>query len=129
MKRRTCLKTMLAGAGAAAAHAARPEHPIQLHVDLAVEPAREREMLDNFRTLFRPAASRQPGFIDAKMLKLRSALEGPAPQGANYRFVLTFASEEQRKAWVATDTHQRVWPTIEKTLASKNYTVLLYDMA
>jgi heme-degrading monooxygenase HmoA len=120
------LKTILAGACAATAPAAR-QHPIQLHVDLSVDPAQERDMLHSFHTIFRPAASKQPGFIDVKMLKLRSALAGAGPSGANYRFELTFASEEQRQAWVATATHQQVWPTIEKTLTSKNYTVLLYD--
>ena len=127
MKRRTCLKTVLAGACATAARPASKASPIQLHVDLSVDPAREREMLHNFHTIFRPAASKQPGFVDVKMLKLRSALAGAGPAGANYRFELTFASEEQRKTWVATPTHQEVWPTIEKTLASKTYTVLLYD--
>ena len=86
-------------------------------------------MLRNFHDVFRPAASKQPGFVDAKMLKLRAALAGTAPPGATHRFELTFASEEQRQAWVATPTHQRVWPMIEKTLASKGYTVLLYDEA
>ncbi len=127
MKRRTCLKTMLAGACAATARAESKGHPIQLHVDLSVDPAKEREMLHNFHTIFRPAASKQPGFMDVKMLKLRSALAGAAPTGANYRFELTFASEEQRQTWVATATHQQVWPTIEKTLTSKGYTILLYD--
>ena len=127
MKRRTCLTTMLFGACAATARSQGKGRPIQLHVDLQVDPAQEKEMLHNFHTIFRPAASKQPGFIDVKMLKLRSALAGAAPAAANYRFELTFASEEQRKAWVATPTHQQVWPTIEKTLASKDYTVLLYD--
>lgn len=129
MKRRTWLQTIFAGACATNVRAAVKERPIQLHVDLSVDPAQEQEMLHNFHGIFRPAASKQPGFIDVKMLKLRSALAGVAPSGANYRFELTFASEDQRKAWVATDTHQRVWPTIEKTLTSKNYTVLLYDEA
>ena len=129
MRRRTCLQTILAGACAAAAPAASPQPPIQLHVDLSVDAAQEKQMLHNFHTVFRPAASKQPGFIDVKMLKLRSALAGAAPAGANYRFELTFASEEQRQAWVATSVHQQVWPTIEKTLASKNYTILLYDEA
>lgn len=131
MKRRTCLKTMIAGAGATALApaAATPEHPIQLHVDISVDPAKEQEMLKNFRTIFRPAAAKQPGFIDVKMLKLRSALQGSAPAGANYRFELTFASEDLRKKWVATDVHQQVWPTIEKTLKSKDYTILLFDVA
>ena len=128
MKRRSYLKTMLAGAAASGAAAQKTQHPIQLHVDLAVDPAKEKEMLHNFRTVFRPAASKQPGFIDVKMLKLRSALQGAAPNGANYRFQLTFENEELRKQWVATAIHQKVWPTIESTLASKNYTVLLYDV-
>jgi len=125
MKRRACLQAIVACA--AIARAASQARPIQLHVDLSVDPAKEAEMLHNFHSIFQSAASKQPGFIDVKMLKLRSALAGAAPTGANYRFELTFASEEQRQAWVATTTHQRVWPTIEKTLASKNYTILLYD--
>lgn len=102
---------------------------IQLHVDLAVDPAREQEMLHNFHNVFRPAASKQPGCIDVKMLKLRSVVQGAAPEGSNYRFVLTFESEELRQKWVASSTHQKVWPEIEKTLTNKNYNVLLYDMA
>jgi len=128
MKRRACLKTILLGTYAAAA--AEPKgRPIQLHVDLSVDPAKEQEMLHNFHNVFRPAAMKQPGFIDVKMLKLRSALAGAAPSGANYRFELIYASEEQRKVWVDTATHKRVWPTIEKTLRSKDYTILLYDEA
>src|SRR5947207_9746256 len=102
MKRRTWLKTMLAaGASAAGTLAAGPGHPIQLHVDLSVDPAKEQEMLHNFKTIFRPAASKQPGYIDVQMLKLHSALQGNAPQGVNYRFVLRYASEELRQKWVA----------------------------
>src|ERR1700736_2765784 len=98
MKRRTCLKAILVGAGSLtttrALPAATPEHPIQLHVDLAVDPAKEQEMLRNFKTIFRPAASKQPGYIDVQILKLRSALQGKGPEASNSRFVLTFASEE-----------------------------------
>jgi antibiotic biosynthesis monooxygenase (ABM) superfamily enzyme len=133
MKRRTSLKTLLAGAGSLAGtkivQAATPEHPIQLHVDLSVNPAKEQEMMHNFKTIFRPAASKQPGYIDVQVLKLRSALQGKAPEASNYRFVLTFASEELRQQWIASATHQKVWPTVENTLESKNYTVLLYDTA
>ncbi|PYV24855.1 MAG: hypothetical protein DMG24_10305 [Acidobacteria bacterium] len=129
MKRRTSLKTILAaGATAAGALAADPGRAIQLHVDLAVDPAREKEMLHNFETIFRPEAARHPGYIDVKMLKLRTALQGSAPAGVNYRFSLTYRSEELRQKWVASPEHQRVWPTIENTLTSKNYTVLLFDV-
>ena len=129
MKRRTCLKSMLAaGAGAAGALAGGPGYPIELHVDLAVDPAREKEMLHNFRTIFRPEAAKHPGYITVKMLKLRTALMGSAPAGVNYRFSLTYQSEELRQKWVASPEHKRVWPTIENTLSSKNYTVLLFDV-
>jgi hypothetical protein len=129
MKRRTCLQTMIAAAAPAVAGAqAQAQKPIQLHVDLAVDPAKEQEMLRIFRNTFRPAAAKQPGFIDGKMLKLRSALQGKGPMGANYRFELTFQSEELRQKWVASDIHRRVWPMMEATLSSKDYTVLLYDV-
>jgi|SRR5690242_6308575 heme-degrading monooxygenase HmoA len=129
MKRRTCLKTMLAaGASAAGVVAAGAGHPIQLHVDLAVAPAKEKEMLRNFETIFRPEAAKHPGYLDVKMLKLRKALQGSAPEGVKYRFSLTYRSEELRQKWVASAEHKRVWPTIENTLSSKNYTVLLFDV-
>jgi len=129
MKRRTCLKTMLAaGTGAAGVLAAGPGHPIELHVDLAVDPAKEKEMLHNFETTFRPEAAKHPGYIKVKLLKLRTAIQGSAPAGVNYRFSLTYQSEELRQKWVASREHQRVWPTIENTLSSKNYTVLLFDV-
>ena len=130
MKRRTYLRTMLAAAAVAAPMpAADAAHPIQLHVDLTVDAAKEKEMLKNFETIFRPAASKQPGYIDVKMLKLRSTLMGKAPAGVNYRFALTYQSEELRQKWVASDVHQKVWPTIENLLATKNYTVMLFEVS
>jgi hypothetical protein len=129
MKRRTYLKALLAaGAASSALPAADAARPIQLHVDLSVDPAKEKEMLKNFETIFRPAASKQPGYIDVKMLKLRSAVMGKAPAGVNYRFNLTFQSEELRQKWIASATHQKVWPTIENLLSTKDYTVLLFDV-
>lgn len=129
MERRTYLKAALAavtGASIAAA-AGGAGRPIQLHVDLAVDPAKEKEMLRRFHNSFKPAASKQPGYIDVQMLKLRSTLQGTAPSGSNYRFVLIFQNEELRQKWVASAVHQKLWPTIEETLANKNYNVLLYD--
>ena len=127
MKRRTYLKSVIAVASGAFTDGSETARPIELHVDLTVDQAKEQEMLHNFRTIFQPAARKQPGFIDVKMLKLRLVMQGELSQGANYRFVLTFANEELRKQWVASETHQQVWPTIEKTLKTKDYTIVLYD--
>jgi antibiotic biosynthesis monooxygenase (ABM) superfamily enzyme len=128
MKRRQYVKTILAGAAAAALPAA-VAHPIQLHCDLAVDPAKEQQMLKAFRTTFRPEAMKHPGYIDVRILKLNKAFQGAAPAGANYRFELTFESEALRQKWINSPEHQKVWPMIENTLSSKNYTVFLYDDA
>jgi antibiotic biosynthesis monooxygenase (ABM) superfamily enzyme len=130
MNRRTYLTGMLAIAGGQAAKTQAPKakRPIQLHLDLLVDPKREQEMLTNFEKTFRPTAQRQPGFIDLKMLKLNSAIRGPAPAGGKYRFVLTFESEDLRQKWIASKDHDKVWPEIEKTLTDKNFGILLYDV-
>jgi antibiotic biosynthesis monooxygenase (ABM) superfamily enzyme len=120
---------MLAGlAGLKAVSAQQAKKPIVLNCDLAVDPSREQEMLRNYHTIFKPAAEKFPGYIDLKMLKLRSALQGSAPASINYRFQLTYESEELRQKWIHSDIHQKVWPTIENTLSNKsNYPVLLFD--
>jgi Domain of unknown function (DUF4286) len=128
MKRRSYLKAMLAaGAAGTAAFTQEAQRPIVLDVDLSVDPAKERDMLHHFHNTFKPAAMKFPGYVDVKMCKLRSALQGSAPSGVNYRFQLTYQSEELRQKWVASDTHKKVWPPIENTLTSKNYAVLLFD--
>jgi antibiotic biosynthesis monooxygenase (ABM) superfamily enzyme len=115
------------GAASAQEREQQPPNPIVLYVDLSVDPAKEREMLRNFHDTVKPAAMKYPGYINMRMCKLRSAIQGAAPAGVNYRFEVTYQSEELRQKWVASDTHQRVWPTIENTLRSKDYTVLLFD--
>jgi hypothetical protein len=131
MERRTYLKAAIAAVTASPlASAAEPgKGRIQLHVDLTVVPAKEKEMVQHFHKVFKPAAIKQKGYINVEIMKLRSALAGSAPASANYRFVLTYESEELRQKWVASAIHQEVWPPIEKTLAHTNYNVLLYDIA
>lgn len=137
MDRRSLLKlTALLGVGGAGARTAEaaPAHgagPIVLYCDLAVNPKREQEMLDNFHHHFKPAAEtfKGRGYIDLKMLKLRQIIQGgPAPApGVNYRFQLTYESEAQRQVWIASDIHKKNWPLIENTVLNKGYLVLLTD--
>ena len=130
MNRRTCLTTMLTGAAALATlKAQNAGRPIQLHVDMPVDPAKEADMLRMFERDFRPIASKQPGFIDLRMLKLSATMMGQPPgAGINYRFVLTFESEALRQKWIASDAHQKVWPPLEATMTTKDYQVLLWDV-
>jgi hypothetical protein len=101
---------------------------IQVHVDLAIDPAKEQEMLRYFTTIFRPAAQKFPGYVDVRMLKLRAVPVGTAPAGINYRFVIIYESEELRQKWVGAEIHQEVWGSMEKMLSSPEYTVLLFDV-
>jgi heme-degrading monooxygenase HmoA len=117
----------MAGAAAALAQA-QTGNAIQLHVDLEVDPAKEKEMLANFRRVFQPAIRKQPGFVEVKLLKFREAMVG-SPGAFNYRLLISFRTEEQRKAWVAHDDHQRAWPTIESCLKGAKYRPWLYDIA
>jgi heme-degrading monooxygenase HmoA len=107
--------------GAATSMGGAMSEPIQLHVDLEVDPAKEAELLKNFRTIFRPAISKQPGFVDVKLLKTRNA-------PTRYRLLISFQTEEQRQKWVAADDHQRAWPTIERTLTGKKFAATLYEI-
>ena len=129
MERRTCLKAMLALAGSTVTPAlASDGHPIQIHLDLAVDPAKEHEMIRFFVETFRPAAAQQPGYMDLRLLKLQAALRGDPPPGTNYQFVMTFASEDLRQKWAATDLHKHLWPIFESHLTNKTYSRLLYEV-
>ena len=61
---------------------------IQVHVDLAIDPAKEQEMLRYFQTVFRPAATKFRGYIDVRMLKVSAVPVGTPPPGINYRFAI-----------------------------------------
>ncbi len=128
MKRRLYLKAILAAAsGMWVAKSEKTHNPIVLDVDFSVDPAKEQEMLRNFHTIFKPAAMAHPGYVDVKMCKLRSILQGSTCSTCNYRFQLTYETEALRQQWVASPEHKKAWPTIENTLLSKNYAVLLFD--
>lgn len=102
--------------------------PIVLYCDLKVDPAREQEMLDNFHRRFKPAGAKFKGFIDLKMLKLRTIYQGEKlPAGVNYRFQLTYENEELRQLWISSKVHADLWPLIENTLVDKNFQVALFD--
>ena len=46
----------------------------------------------------------------------------------NYRFSITYESEDLRMAWVRSDVHQVVWPTLQAYLTSDNFDFLLFDV-
>ena len=101
---------------------------VQLHCDLTVDPERAAEAEHYFETVYRPAAMKFEGYVDLQLLKLQSVLAGQAPAGLNYRFSITYQSEELRMAWVRSDVHQVVWPTLQAYLMSDHFDFLLFDV-
>jgi heme-degrading monooxygenase HmoA len=126
VNRRKYLKTLAAAAAAAPAAAA--ADPIQLHVDMDVEPSKQKDLMRVYKEVFRPAISKQPGFVEVKLMKLRQVMAGPAPANTSFRLLISFHTEEQRKAWVATDLHQKVWPQMEANLRGAKYGAVLFDL-
>ena len=121
----------VAGVAQAQMAAAPAKKGIVLYCDLAVDPAREAEMLKHFYEVFRPGAAKFTGYRDLKMLKLRTLIQGgpPLAPGVKYRFQLTYESEELRQIWVNSPEHAVLWPPIENTLVDKGYPVMLFDEA
>ena len=133
MHRRGILRSIAAAVAAAAgairlvpAARAQTRH-IRLYVEMDIDPAQEREMLDLFHNQFVPEAVKHQGYMRVKLLKRRTILQGTAPAGHNYRFELEFESEELRQQWIASADHVKYWPMIENTVADKGYLVLLTD--
>jgi hypothetical protein len=102
--------------------------PIQLHADLALDPAREADALHYFENVYCPTARRFEGYLDLQLLKLTCTVAGTAPPGVNYRFSITFVSEAPRQQWVASDAHQEVWARLETFLTKHEYDFLLFDV-
>ena len=128
MNRRKAVTAALASVTALTAQSKKSaDDAIQLHVDMSVDPAKEKDLKKNFKEIFKPAMSKQPGFLHVYMLKLREAKAGKAPEGSNYRLVINFKTEEDRLNWVKSNDHQKAWPTIEGTFKVKSYTAILYD--
>jgi hypothetical protein len=101
---------------------------VQLHCDLSVDPRRESEMVQYFETVYRPEAEKFAGYVDLRILKLRSVLAGEAPDGLNYRFSITYTTEELRQKWIQSDVHQVVWPKLQSFLASTDFDFLLFEV-
>lgn len=102
--------------------------PVQLHCDLAVDPAKEAEMVRYFETVYRPTGMKFKGYIDLRILRLHSVLLGSAPAGMNYRFLITYETEELRQAWITSDEHQVVWPTLQSFLTQTEFNFLLFEV-
>jgi hypothetical protein len=134
MNRRFWLQSFLADIGmeglSGPAWAAAAKAEIVLYCDLAVDTAKEAQMLSYFHTVFKPAAKQFEGYVDMKIMKLDHRVQGPKPAaGINYRFVLEYGSLALQLKWVNSPTHIKLWPGMAATLADPNFQVLVFNVA
>jgi len=96
---------------------ATPQHEAKamvLQMDFVVAPQRFEEFEDMYYSIYVPAMRVQEGYLSSKLLRLfpteiSTAIE--AEQTAyNYQIQISFKTEAQRRAWVASDQHQIAWP-------------------
>jgi hypothetical protein len=102
--------------------------PVQLHCDLVANPQKADEMVHYFETVYRPEAMKFEGYLDLRLLKLQAVLLGHAPASMNYRFSITFQSEDLRQKWIHSDIHQVVWPKLQSFLTSGEFDFLLFEL-
>lgn len=87
--------------------------PIELHIYLTAKAGGEAELERVYKEVFYPAVSRQKGFRSSQLMR--------KPKTVDYVVRLSFNSEEQRMAWVASAEHQKAWPALNATAAKANY--------
>ncbi len=75
-------------------------------VTLEVPASRQAELAAFFRDEYRPALSRQAGFLAARLLKVTGAEN-------EVQLELEFATEEQAAAWRASPEHVQLGPRLK----------------
>jgi len=90
-----------------------------LNLDVSIKPGMDGRLLETYRGVFVPAISRQPGFVETKLMVSRTA------DSHTHRLTIVFEKEDKQQQWVGTDLHQQVWPQMEDSMA--DYVVRKYE--
>lgn len=78
--------------------------PMELHIWMTAKEGQADELEKTFQEVFYPAVSSMPGFRNALLMR--------KPDSREFTVRLSFDTEEQRMAWVASDPHQVAWPAL-----------------
>ena len=95
---------------------------------MAIDPAKEQEMVRYFQTVFRPAAMKFRGYVDVRMLKVLAVPVGtPRPRASITVFPSrTKAKSCGRSGWRRTSTRRSgaTW----RRVSAPDYTVILFEV-
>ncbi len=92
---------------------------IERHVTFEVIPGKEAAFEELFKTKYRVAMSKQPGFVSVGLLR-----EKEAP--TRYQMVIRFQSLETAAAWRDSAEHKELSPQIKALYTGS--TVVVYDV-
>ena len=87
--------------------------PVELYIWLTAKDGHGTAMEKTFREVFYPAVSAREGFRSASMVRKPGTVE--------YTVRLSFITEDDRLAWVASAPHQKAWPALESHAAKADY--------
>ena len=83
---------------------------IELHIYAEPKPGCAEDLERAYREHYVPAIQVQEGFVSTALLKQMTAI-------GKYQIDISFETEEQRVAWVASQEHIAAWPKIQEILA------------
>lgn len=85
-----------------------------LQMDFVVDKENAQAFENMYYSIYVPAMTVQKGYLSSKLLRLfpdSMAKEIEAePTSYNYQVQISFATEQDRRNWVASDQHQIAWP-------------------
>jgi antibiotic biosynthesis monooxygenase (ABM) superfamily enzyme len=90
----------------------------QVHFD--VDPEKTAEFEEFFKTEYRPAMSKSPGFVQVDLL-----VDPKEP--THYQMVIRFQTQENSDAWRASSTHQALSPRLKSMYSGSQ--VMVYEVA
>lgn len=118
--------------GAAAATPTQSGKPkaMLLQMDFVVAKENAEAFEKMYTSVYAPALSVQPGYLESKLLRIFPAEVEKAIQGEatdyNYQLFLSFDTEENRMKWVKSKEHDIAWPAASKL--AKSYKWRGYDV-
>ena len=103
-----------------------------LQMDFVVTKEKSKDFEKMYSSIYVPALKLQKGYLGSKLIRLfadnyEKEILGE-PSTYNYQMQLYFASEEDRRHWVASDIHvKKAWPSAQalaKTVKWRGYDVV-----
>ena len=101
-----------------------------LQMDFVVDKANAEAFEKMYYSIYVPAMTVQEGYLESKILRLFSEEVAKTiqaePTTYNYQIQISFATEETRRKWVASEQHKIAWPAA--TALAKEFKWRGYDV-